>query len=283
MRSAFAATRRTASRAATKRPPRGHLPRRQRATAIWGCACPVDICHPARPAAGSRRLRNRGAEARPPQRPLGSRPQIGRRLIPWRLGPRRIDRWIGPGRKAGLAGSAGRAGASSAFGVPAPGDTGCPAVWVGDATGTSLATLAASGQATAALTLTAEVTAGPATETVWGWLPGSGATGENIIVNIPHRRHERHRGERRPRPSRPRQVPVGTAPPAQRVVRAGDRSLPAAAVHRANPEPEERRGGHRRDQHVDGQPSRDLRGCDARGNSGASRRHDVDEQRPVAR
>ena len=31
--------------------------------------------------------------------------------------------------------------------------------------------------------LTADITAGAATETVWGWLKGSGNTGENIIIN----------------------------------------------------------------------------------------------------
>jgi hypothetical protein len=71
----------------------------------------------------------------------------------------------------------------SASGVPAPGDAGCPAVWVGDATGSMLSGLAASGQATATLVLTADITAGAATETVWGWLDGAGDTGENIIIN----------------------------------------------------------------------------------------------------
>ena len=71
----------------------------------------------------------------------------------------------------------------TASGVPSPGDTGCPAVWVGDGTGSTLSALAASGEATATLTLTADITAAAATETVWGWLPGSGDTGENIIIN----------------------------------------------------------------------------------------------------
>ncbi len=71
----------------------------------------------------------------------------------------------------------------SVSGVPAPGDAGCPAVWVGDATGSTLSGLAASGQATATLILTADITAGAATQTVWGWLEGSGDTGENIIIN----------------------------------------------------------------------------------------------------
>ena len=68
-------------------------------------------------------------------------------------------------------------------GLPSPGDPGCPAVWVGDAAGTELAGLAAGGQATATLVLTADITAGAATETVWGWLEGSGDTGEHIIIN----------------------------------------------------------------------------------------------------
>ena len=68
-------------------------------------------------------------------------------------------------------------------GLPSPGDPGCPAVWVGDAAGTELAGLAAGGQASATLVLTADITAGAATETVWGWLKGSGDTGEHIIIN----------------------------------------------------------------------------------------------------
>jgi len=71
----------------------------------------------------------------------------------------------------------------AASGLPSPGDPGCPAVWVGDATGAELSRLAASGQASATLVLTADITAGAATETVWGWLKGSGHTGENIIIN----------------------------------------------------------------------------------------------------
>ena len=71
----------------------------------------------------------------------------------------------------------------AASGLPAPGDPGCPAVWVGDSTGTELAGLAAGGQATATLVLTADITVGAATETVWGWLEGSGNTGQNIIIN----------------------------------------------------------------------------------------------------
>ena len=74
-------------------------------------------------------------------------------------------------------------GYPSASGLATPGDPGCPALWVGDSTGTELSGLAASGQATATLVLTAHITAGAATETVWGWLKGSGNTGENIIIN----------------------------------------------------------------------------------------------------
>ena len=68
----------------------------------------------------------------------------------------------------------------AASGLPTPGDPGCPAVWVGDSTGTELA---ADGQARATLVLTADITVGAATETVWGWLEGSGNTGKNIIIN----------------------------------------------------------------------------------------------------
>ena len=71
----------------------------------------------------------------------------------------------------------------AASGLPSPGDPGCPAVWVGDSAGTELAGLAAGGQADATLVLTADITAGAATETVWGWLEGPGDTGEHIIIN----------------------------------------------------------------------------------------------------
>ena len=74
-------------------------------------------------------------------------------------------------------------GYPAASGLPTPGDPGCPAVWVGDATGAELSRFAASGQASATLVLTADITAGAATETVWGRLKGSGHTGENIIIN----------------------------------------------------------------------------------------------------
>jgi len=71
----------------------------------------------------------------------------------------------------------------AASGLPSPGDPGCAAVWVGDSAGTELAALAAGGQASATLVLTADITTGAATETVWGWLEGSGNTGQNIIIN----------------------------------------------------------------------------------------------------
>ena len=74
-------------------------------------------------------------------------------------------------------------GYPAASGLPALGDPGCPAVWVGDSTGTELSALAASGQASATLVLTADITVGAATETVWGWLKGAGNTGKNIIIN----------------------------------------------------------------------------------------------------
>jgi hypothetical protein len=72
---------------------------------------------------------------------------------------------------------------ASTSGRAAPGDPGCPAVWVGAATGDALRTSALSGQATATLRLTARITAHAATETLWGVLPGSGHTGESLIVN----------------------------------------------------------------------------------------------------
>ncbi|MDQ1630279.1 MAG: hypothetical protein QOC80_251 [Frankiaceae bacterium] len=71
----------------------------------------------------------------------------------------------------------------SASGKPAPGDPGCPAVWVAEGTGSQLARAAASGAATAHVTLTASITAGAATDTVWGVLPGTDPTAKPLIVN----------------------------------------------------------------------------------------------------
>jgi len=71
----------------------------------------------------------------------------------------------------------------STSGVATPDDAGCPALWVGDSTGSELAQAAATGQAAVTLVLTADITVGAATETIWGWLKGSGSTGENMIVN----------------------------------------------------------------------------------------------------
>jgi hypothetical protein len=71
----------------------------------------------------------------------------------------------------------------SASGVPAPADPGCPAVWVGDGTGRDLSRAARTGAATATVRLTADITAGAATETVWGFLPGSKPGARPLIVN----------------------------------------------------------------------------------------------------
>jgi hypothetical protein len=71
----------------------------------------------------------------------------------------------------------------TASGLATPGDPGCPAVWVGDATGRDLSRSAATGRTTATVVLTADITAGAATETVYGVLKGSGSGGKNIIVN----------------------------------------------------------------------------------------------------
>jgi MYXO-CTERM domain-containing protein len=69
-------------------------------------------------------------------------------------------------------------------GVPVPDDPGCPALWVGESTGRSLARSAATGQAKVTLTLTASITPDAATETVWGVLPGSDADHQRgLIVN----------------------------------------------------------------------------------------------------
>jgi hypothetical protein len=70
------------------------------------------------------------------------------------------------------------------LGVPVPGDPGCPALWVGDATGRSLAQSAKVGQPTVTLTLTASITWNAMTDTVWGLLPGSDPDHERgLIVN----------------------------------------------------------------------------------------------------
>lgn len=71
---------------------------------------------------------------------------------------------------------------ASAAKVPTAGDPGCPALWVGETTGRQLAAAAAAG-ASATLTLTADITERAATNTLWGWLPGSAGTGESLIVN----------------------------------------------------------------------------------------------------
>jgi hypothetical protein len=71
----------------------------------------------------------------------------------------------------------------STSGLATPDDPGCPAVWVGESTGSDLAREAITGAVTATLVLTAEVTVGAATETLWARLKGSGSTSENMIVN----------------------------------------------------------------------------------------------------
>jgi hypothetical protein len=69
-------------------------------------------------------------------------------------------------------------------GVPVPGDPGCPALWVGESTGKSLADSAKTGQAKVTLTLTAKIKANAVTETLWGVLPASGADRRrSLIVN----------------------------------------------------------------------------------------------------
>lgn len=71
----------------------------------------------------------------------------------------------------------------SASGLPTPGDNGCPAVWVGDATGQALSLSARTGTATVTVKLTADITPGAATDTVWGFLPGSKPGARPLIVN----------------------------------------------------------------------------------------------------
>jgi hypothetical protein len=69
-------------------------------------------------------------------------------------------------------------------GVPVPDDRGCPALWVGDRTGRSLARSAAIGHPKVTLTLTASITPDAATETVWGVLPGTDSDHQRgLIVN----------------------------------------------------------------------------------------------------
>lgn len=71
---------------------------------------------------------------------------------------------------------------ASDAGVPTTGDPGCPALFVGEATGKQLAAAAAGGT-TATLTLTADITEQAVTNTLWGWLPGSSGNGESLIIN----------------------------------------------------------------------------------------------------
>jgi hypothetical protein len=71
-------------------------------------------------------------------------------------------------------------------GRPVAGDPGCPALWVGDGTGRSLARSAAIGHAKVTLTLTASITADAVTETVWGVLPGSGADHQRGLILNTH-------------------------------------------------------------------------------------------------
>lgn len=71
----------------------------------------------------------------------------------------------------------------SESGKATPGDPGCPALWVGERTGQRLQQSVESGEAELTLILTARITPHAATETVWGVLPGRGATGESLIVN----------------------------------------------------------------------------------------------------
>ncbi|HEV7212247.1 MAG TPA: hypothetical protein VGN47_11105 [Blastococcus sp.] len=69
-------------------------------------------------------------------------------------------------------------------GRPAPGDPGCPALWVGDRTGQALEHSARGGSPRVTLRLTASITPHAATETVWGVLPGSGTDHRRgLIVN----------------------------------------------------------------------------------------------------
>jgi hypothetical protein len=75
-------------------------------------------------------------------------------------------------------------GYPNALKVPIPGDTGCPALWVGEGIGEQLATWAAIGAPNVTLTLEASITANATTETIWGVLPGSGSDHErSLIVN----------------------------------------------------------------------------------------------------
>jgi hypothetical protein len=75
-------------------------------------------------------------------------------------------------------------GYPNSTGLPVPGDLGCPALWVGERTGQSLADYVRVGQPNVTLTLTASITPNAVTNTVWGKLPGSGADHERgLIVN----------------------------------------------------------------------------------------------------
>lgn len=66
----------------------------------------------------------------------------------------------------------------STSGLVTPNDRECLALWVGESTGRELARLAATGQTTATVVLTAEITVGAATETLRGQLKGLGPIGQ---------------------------------------------------------------------------------------------------------
>jgi hypothetical protein len=75
-------------------------------------------------------------------------------------------------------------GYPNSTGLPERSDPGCPALWVGERTGRSLAHSARVGHAKVTLTLTASITPNAVTNTVWGMLPGSGADHQRgLIVN----------------------------------------------------------------------------------------------------
>jgi hypothetical protein len=68
-------------------------------------------------------------------------------------------------------------------GLPEKNDPGCPALWVGEATGRQLADAAKAGPSTVTLTLDATITENAVTETIWGVLPGADPKAEGLILN----------------------------------------------------------------------------------------------------
>lgn len=138
---------------------------------------------------------------------------------------------------------------------PKVGDRGCPALWVGESTGKSLADSAKTGRAKVTLTAQDQGHRGDRDAVgraagIWRRPPTQPDREQT------HRRPKRSGGERRTRPARSRAVLRQAQAPPRPLLRDGDGAFSASAVHKDNLEPV--RSRQRRDQPVDARPSRDL-------------------------